>query len=226
MLNDNDLMQIQAETLYLLNGNQIIGINEPKQHTNAPLLFLGKTSTAIFKYSSVDLPQTVIEEVDQIIQKDLNIVLLYNALSKYKSLKSIWTGPAYRIPELNIPIRDENICVITESNRHYLNRYFNDVNEEYEYRSPIIAFVDQHHAVSVCCSARKTNKAIEASLHTIEPYRGKGIATQLVSFWSDDVRSRGYIPLYSTSWDNLHSQRVAQKLGFVQYGIDFSISAE
>ncbi|WP_018978886.1 GNAT family N-acetyltransferase [Saccharibacillus kuerlensis] len=225
-LSDNELMQIQAETLYVLNDNKIISINEPQQQTNTPLLFLGKTRTTTFKYFNTAIPQSLIEEVNQLLQQDLNIVLLCNTLSTYKTPENIWIGPAYSIPELDFPIEDKGIQIITESNRHYLTPYFNNVNEEYEYRSPVIAFVDQGHAVSVCCSARKSDKAIEASLYTIEAYRGKGIAARLVAYWSTYIRNLGYIPLYSTSWDNLHSQGVAQKLGFIQYGVDFSISGK
>jgi predicted GNAT family acetyltransferase len=123
-------------------------------------------------------------------------------------------------------IINKDICLITDANRHYLLRYFNDVNDQYEYRTPIVAFIVNGSAVSVCCSARKSNQAIEASLFTVDQYRGKGIASYLVAEWSRHVRNLGYIPLYSTSWDNLQSQRVAQKLGLIQYGIDFNINAE
>ncbi|MBD8497267.1 GNAT family N-acetyltransferase [Paenibacillus arenosi] len=218
-------MQIQAKTLYLLDGNKIVGINDPGQQANVPLVFFGRTRNSIFTYFRTDLPQSLKDEIDQQIRTDLNIIALCNILRTYKQLKRIWMGPAYMVPKLP-SFMNQDICIITESNRHYLNRYFNDVNEQYEHKSPIIAFIDNGHAVSVCCSARKSNQAIEASLFTLEQHRGKGIAPNLVAIWSMQVRNLGYIPLYSTSWDNLHSQRVAQKLGLIQYGIDVNITGE
>ncbi|MVP01829.1 GNAT family N-acetyltransferase [Paenibacillus lutrae] len=91
---------------------------------------------------------------------------------------------------------------------------------------PVAAYIVNGEAVSVCCSARKSMKAAEASLSTIEPHRGKGYASHVVQEWSQAVTRGGSIPLYSTSWGNLSSQIVARKLGLVQYGMDFNIFAE
>ncbi|WP_172254269.1 GNAT family N-acetyltransferase [Saccharibacillus deserti] len=225
-MSDNEWMRIQAETLYVLDGHKILGINEPGPQPSAPLLFVGRTRTAAYRYFRADLPQALIEEIHRLTREDLNIVQLCRALRTYQEVTQIWIGPAYSIPQLALPAEDSGVCLIGDSNRHVLDRFFRSVNEQYAYRSPVVAVVDQGHAVSVCCSARKSNRAIEASLYTVEAYRGKGLAGRLLPLWSAQVRQLGYHPLYSASWDNLHSQRVAQRLGMVQYGVDLSLSAE
>nr|WP_237391811.1 GNAT family N-acetyltransferase [Paenibacillus dendrobii] len=80
--------------------------------------------------------------------------------------------------------------------------------------------------VSVCCSARISGKAAEASLKTMEAYRGQGLAPRVVQAWCSEVARQGLIPLYSTSWDNLSSQTVARKLGLHPYGMDLNIRTE
>jgi GNAT superfamily N-acetyltransferase len=223
----NDLMRIQAFTLYVLDDkDKIVSVNEPGE-TSAPLIFIGKTRNSILKYFKNDLPQPVIDEINhQITQKDLNILCICKILEKYKTLKNVWIGPAYSFPDTFSTPCDKNIGLITESNRHYLTKYFSDINDNYEQRTPIMAYIIDGEAVSICCCARRSNRAIEASLYTVEPYRGKGFADKVVNEWGREVAKLGYIPLYSTSWENLSSQRVAQKLGLIQYGMDFSITAD
>jgi RimJ/RimL family protein N-acetyltransferase len=53
--------------------------------------------------------------------------------------------------------------------------------------------------------------------------QGRGYATAAVAGWAVAIRERELLPLYSTSWDNIASQRVARKLGMVLYGEDWSI---
>ncbi len=226
-INDmNELMRIQAETLYVLDDDdKIVSINEPGQ-TSAPLIFFGKTRNATLKYFKYDLPQALIDEINQMTQSELSIINVCKILENYKTLKNVWIGPAYSFPDIVPSICDRNICLITDMNRHYLTKYFSETNDNYEQRSPIMAYIVDGDAVSICCSARKSSRAIEASLYTYEQFRGKGFANKVVNEWSREVVNIGYIPLYSTSWENLNSQRVAQKLGLIQYGMDFSITAD
>jgi predicted GNAT family acetyltransferase len=78
-------------------------------------------------------------------------------------------------------------------------------------------------AVSVCFSARNSDKAVEAGVETLEDYRGKGYAIRVASSWAQAIRQSQRIPLYSTSWDNYSSQSVAKRLQLHFYGTDISI---
>jgi len=86
-----------------------------------------------------------------------------------------------------------------------------------------MAVVEDDEAVSLCFSARLTERAAEAGVQTLEAYRGRGYAPAAVIAWAHAIRATGQIPLYSTSWDNRASQAVARKLGLVQYGVDLSL---
>jgi predicted GNAT family acetyltransferase len=73
-------------------------------------------------------------------------------------------------------------------------------------------------AVSVCGSVRISDRADEAGVETHPDFRGRGHALAAVWAWAQAVRNSGRVPLYSTSWSNMQSRRVAEKLGLVQYG--------
>jgi hypothetical protein len=223
---DNEIMKIQVSTLYVLNEeNRIIRINERSQ-TSSPAIFIGKTNNSIFTYFRNDIPQLIIDEINKYTIDSINIINLCRIIEKYKKVKDIWIGPAYRFNQHEISSIDEAVTVINGSNKQLLNKHFGDLIKELDDRSPIVGYIMNEEAVSVCCSARKTSKAAEASLKTVEQFRGKGLAQKVVYAWSKEIFRQGLIPLYSTSWDNLSSQKVAQKLGLVQFGMDFNISTE
>ncbi|MEK3915941.1 GNAT family N-acetyltransferase [Paenibacillus sp. FSL H7-0331] len=216
-------MNIQAATLYVLNEkNKIIGINERNQ-TSVTAVFIGRTRESISTYFHTDLPQSIVEEIQQHTLESIHVLNLCRIIEKYKPVKDIWIGPAFTFNQDNMFISESEITLIDESNKNLLLQHFSELLGELEERMPIAAYIINDEAVSVCCSARISSQAAEAGLMTIEPYRGKGIGQKVVHKWSDEIFKQGLLPIYSTSWDNLSSQRVAQKLGLIQFGMDFSI---
>lgn len=218
-------MKIQAETLYVLNKeDRIIRINESYQ-ADSPALFIGKTKDSIVTYFHYKLPECIMEEIMEDTAESIDIMNLCRIIEKYKKVKDIWIGPAYKFNPIETSSgMASGVIVINETNKHLLKSHFPILMSELEERIPAVGYHLNNEVVSVCCCARKSSKAAEASLKTIEHFRGKGYAQLVVLEWSKEVNRQGLIPLYSTSWDNLSSQKVAQKLGLVQYGMDFSIS--
>ena len=62
------------------------------------------------------------------------------------------------------------------------------------------------------------------AVHTVPEFRRRGYALAAVAGWAQAVRACGATPFYSTSWDNLASQRVAQRLGGQLVGADFHVT--
>ena len=92
------------------------------------------------------------------------------------------------------------------------------------YRQPMVAVVEDGRAVSICASVRIGSRSHEAGVETIAAYRRRGHAVSVVAGWAREVRRRGIHTLfYSTSWDNLASQAVANRLGLTLIGADFSV---
>ena len=75
-----------------------------------------------------------------------------------------------------------------------------------------MAIVIDGTAVSVCFSARSTTAASEAGVETLPEHRGRRHAGAVTAAWAAQVRRQGRIPLYSTSWTNHPSRRVAARM--------------
>jgi len=112
---------------------------------------------------------------------------------------------------------------ITTANVAVCQRYFPWTAAHLDDLQPCRAVVADGDAVSLCFSSRNATEACAAGVFTVEEYRGHGYAPVVVASWANAVREMGRVPFYSTAWDNLASQAVAQKLGLVLYGADLSI---
>lgn len=87
----------------------------------------------------------------------------------------------------------------------------------------MFASLEDDRAVAVCASVRATSTAHEAGVETLPESRRRGHGAAAVAAWAEELLGAGSIPLYSTTWDNLASQRVASHLGFQAYGWEYRI---
>lgn len=225
LLSDLELMECHVEVLYKHDEiERITHINE-LPHDIAPRIYIGTTKIGrIVRYSN-RLREDLVKDLDEVINTSLNIELaeIINILHKCEQLNNVWIGPAYVFPKL---IEQKSICAIqiTQSNKELLKPNFPFTYDELEYKQPCYAIVQHNKAVSICCSARQTSMAAEASLYTLEAYRGKRYGVEVSNAWAADIQNQGRIALYSTSWDNFSSQSVAKKLKLIQYGTDINFS--
>ena len=73
--------------------------------------------------------------------------------------------------------------------------------------------VDDQRVVSIAHTPRPmTEHEAECGVWTDPTARGKGLATATASAWANILRSTGRKLIYSTTEDNLSSQRVAERL--------------
>jgi RimJ/RimL family protein N-acetyltransferase len=54
--------------------------------------------------------------------------------------------------------------------------------------------------------------------HTLEAWRNRGLASAAAYLVAQEVAARGMTPVWSTGEENVRSQRVAEKLGFREFG--------
>lgn len=134
---------------------------------------------------------------------------------------SVYAGPAYRFP-LDLP---PTPGVVQVGDRSGLLPHF--AGEALDpSRQPVMAILQGGVAVAVCYSARWGAVAAEAGADTLPAARGQGLAPKVVAAWALAVRARGRVPLYSTDWSNVASQRVASKLGLIAYAADWSVAGD
>lgn len=204
----------------------------------APRFYMGRTAQGNYWRFRYDLPTALVAQLDALcraepITNDFStppqmVNAIHAALHQGDDNAHEYRGPAYWIPVEQITEthkRAANVVLISESNTHLLQADFAwalplSASSGIE---PILVAVEEEKAVTICFCSRRPAQATEAGLETLPAFRGKGYATMVVAAWAAEVRRRGTIPMYSTSWENLASQAVARKLQMVCYGEDWSI---
>ena len=79
--------------------------------------------------------------------------------------------------------------------------------------------------VSICHSARLTEHGAEAGVWTNADYRRRGYAAAVTAAWTELIAPAGRHLFYSTSTDNIASQRVAAKLNLSLIGCLWILSS-
>lgn len=227
-----DLMRLHVQALYVHDArSRIVSTNEWRPGP-APLFFLGRTTGGHVRRYRADLPDELSSALDALcdaeaVSSELSREPAQRAdfvrlLESHAPIARVWTGPAYAFPQT---IAAAGPCLpITGANADLLRGGFDDWLDDVPHRQPFLAVVENGRALSLCASVRISAHAHEAGVETLAALRGRGHAVNAVSAWAEAVRARGALALYSTSWDNQASQRVAAKLGLSLYGVDFHVT--
>lgn len=230
--NDLDLIQMQVNALFVHDSNgKLLRINEPDPGNPAPRFFLARTVAGNLWRTRCDLPADLVAELERLaadepvvsdLHKPPNHETEYTGLLKqHAPLNTTNAGPAYYLPELDLP---HDAVTITPENMTLLRAYFPYLQSKLARYAPVVVVVVDGVAVAACFSARITAQVGEAGVFTEAIYRGRGYAPDMVRGWAAGIRAMGRLPLYDTSWANTASQAVARKLGAVQYAVHFSIT--
>ena len=233
-VSDRDLMKIQVEVLFTQDENgRLRHINEPIRGAEpAPCFFFGYTNEGLICKFRHDLPDNVVAHLKEVAVAEpmpmnsqkipRNRRQFEDILQSHAPIKGVWVGPAYRFPEHITP--PTNVVHLSRDNAELLKGDFAEMVPELNNSHPYLAVIEDSQAVSICRSVRLSSCAHEAGVDTLVGYRRRGYATSVVAAWALAVRALNRIPLYSTSWDNVASQGVAQRLGLIQYGVDYHVT--
>ena len=236
-----ELMTIHLNTLFRTTAaGQLLWVNEPGADEDcppAPRFFMGRTREGNLWRFHADLPPAIVSELDELCRIEPIVSELKTpprqaaairaVLARHGPLQNEEQGPAYWLAKAQTVEQPgaANAVLITPANLELLRTHFPDWLKPPPYYDlgPAAITVVDGQAVALCCCVRVPGRATEAGVETAPAYRGKGYAPAAVALWAAAVRRLGILPLYDTSWENLASQRVATKLGMVQYGEDWSI---
>ncbi len=173
-----------------------------------------------------DLPQELADELERLARAEPPAADLRTDpvhAERYRALAGgeLYAGPAFTFPE---EIAPPPATVLVGPLQLLARNFPGWTSAEIEGRSPVVAVVEDGHAVSVCFCARRSDAAAEAGLETAAAFRGRGLGPHVAAAWALAVRASGRIPLYSTSWLNGASLSVARKLSLVAYANTWSLS--
>ncbi len=137
-------------------------------------------------------------------------------------------GPAYaadRVPDQP----PAGTALVTPGNTDALDRNHADWRADVPHQQPMAVALLGEHAVAVCATVRKppahagAKFGYQAGLETSPNARRRGYAVLAVNAWCHAVAASGFVPVYSTSWDNVASQRVARRCDLRFLGSDISV---
>jgi hypothetical protein len=230
-----DLMKVHASTLFAMDAEgRLLYVREPGAPHAPPRFFLGRTLEGNIWHVRRNLPEGLDRDLElrcrtEPIARDFThppraATKVRSVLETHAPIRGEERGPAFRIPA-NVSGLVETVR-ITMGNGHVLRAgfpwLFRRMQEGVDV-GPVVAVVVDGSAVSACYCARFSPSAAEAGVVTSEAMRRKGYAAAAVSAWAAAVEERGLLPLYSTTWENSASLRVADKLRMEMYGEDWSI---
>jgi hypothetical protein len=133
-------------------------------------------------------------------------------------------GPLYIFPD---DIAPGGACTaINEGNSYLLHNGLEEWLPDVAIGHPFFAAIEGDRAVAVCATVIASQEAHEAGVETLAAYRGRGFAADAVAGWAGAVRALGATPFYGTTFDNISSQRVAQRLSLLLVASEFSIYCE
>lgn len=228
MSSDIEIMERQVAALFTHDERgRLNRVNVPGGG-DAPRFFLGRTIAGSIWRFRFDLDDKLEEQLEELCRNEPagDLVREPKHLPEYIRLlegQKVENGPAYIFTE-TILLPSRETVLVTDANTDVLHgkleEWLPDVAQGYT----LAAVLEDGRAVSVCGSVRITPECHEAGVETLVSHRGKGFAVDATAAWANEIRRTGFMPLYSTSWENTSSQRVAEKLGLRMYGVDFHVT--
>ncbi len=225
------LFQQRMDALYQSDtAGRIVCTNEWDSRPS-PRFHLMRTAHGVFCRYQAGLPDEIVRRLETLCQQEpverfSEPLPLYREryleiLAEHAPVQSVWSGPAFMALEEVAP--GAETMIIGENNASLLRERMADWLPDVPHRRPFVAVVKDGGAVSLCASVRITNAVHCAGVETHVSYRRHGYAADAVASWSSAVRAQGAVPFYSTSWENVASQRIARRLKMTLAGVDFYI---
>lgn len=222
-MDEQSLLQQHIDVLFQKNEAGDLTVLNEAPYDTAPQFYVGVTrKKSIAKYQERIAP-TLRKQLEAIVSETPNDQLLQaiQLFSAEQKLKQFHLGPFYEIPTIASQI--EGPIEITEDNKYLIKEAFPYTHDELAERAPVFTVIEAGVPVSLCCSARQTSEAAEASVFTNEHYRGRGYAVDVVRAWAKKVQQQNRTAFYSTSWDNFSSRMIAEKLAMKRIGFDITL---
>lgn len=222
-MDEPTLLQQHIDVLFEQNDAGDLTVLNGAPHEQAPMFYAGVTrKQTITKYHEKMSP-TLRKQLEAIRAETPNDYLVQVLqLFSTQGIEQFHIGPVYAVPI--IASQNEGPIEITDDNKYLIKERFPYTHDELAERAPIFAVIEAGVPVSMCCSARQTSVAAEASVYTNEHYRGRGYAVDVVRAWAKKVQQQNRTALYATSWDNFNSRLLAEKLAMQRIGFDITVN--
>jgi RimJ/RimL family protein N-acetyltransferase len=226
------LIEAQLEVLLARDEQGQLTVTRGADARPAPRLFLGRSGEANTWAVRADVDPATRAELDRLCAAEPRLRTPDPAhpprcrsrvLELLAPVASERRGPAYVLAgELRSDDRAREVSF--DPDAPWLQA-FPWLSDEFHACAPVVIAFDEGRPAAVCHSPRgRTASAAEAGVETLEPFRGRGLATAAVACWARAVRRSGRVALYSTPWENAASRGVAGRLSARLYGEDWELA--
>jgi GNAT superfamily N-acetyltransferase len=214
-----DLLALEMETLW--------GSDARGRVLGAHHLVAGVTSEDVIVRFGADEPDALVERLSGLERTEVPAFLqqCQRILDEHYGSTALSSGPGYLIPD-DLAYESDATFVDCTAPRALPRP---DVWEYGEWEEllaggagPWAVALEDDRVAAVAATPASTERAAEAGIWTHPDFRGRGLAAATTARWAQVAKGRTLF--YSTSSDNLSSQRVAARLGLEQLGTLWKIS--
>lgn len=187
----------------------------------APAVYWGIARESTLVLYRHDVPAEIRRKVNAIVQSVQNAWADYatalHQLSAHFATQDVWIGPVFAFPDA-LPRFEEPVRVLPRDG-HLLAAEFPEQARTIDRIQPCLAVVRDGRVVSACYTAR-SGHCVDAGVDTVDGFKRMGLGAAVCAEWAQAVRDLGQVPIYSTSWENIASRRLAERLNLQWIGID------
>lgn len=230
---DPALLARIARTLFTHDAaGNIVDVNEP-DGPRAPRFYVAWNAHGVLWRVRHDVPPGLVDRIASLLAAQPSSSDLVHPLACTPSICAALAehapvaadpegGIEYVFPDaLDAP---GGTTVVTANDAGVLERWLPAWKRDAALGLPFVVLLVDGAAVSVCASVRTPGDSTAAGLETHAAFRGRGHAGAVTAAWAQEVRARGVLPFYGTSWRNHASQRVAAKLALIPIAGSLSIA--
>lgn len=249
MLPESHWLNTDFRTIFVLrNDGRMIRTNEP-DNSRGRKFYLAGCADGNVGGVGIDVPDDIAtklealiadeppwgtgEEIPQRLDQYLSLIKLFFDLGPGFNIQSqlhlIYELPHLLQSEINVQLIDHNSIQGKKLLKSWEVSGLPGNLLELGFKSgpdiwpPWCAAVVDDEVASLAFTARLSDKAAELGLVTVKSFRGRGLAAAAVAGWTTIKELQSRKLFYSTSKENLASQRVAEKLGLRRIGTSLTI---
>ena len=241
MVDENHWLRTQYNTLFRSRSDGRIEHENDPDHSPGPHFWLAGCSEGNVHGVGADLANDLAQELASLAATEppFTYAATPKHLERYLSLLAS-TGPIAHELELTYGLHAQSypsdariIGSDSAEGRDLMHSWANRIPETWyklgfrdvaDLWTPWCAAVVDGEVASLAFSARLGDAGAELGLVTAMPFRGRGLAAAATAGWSRLLSLSGHTLFYSTSRDNVSSQRVAARLNLRLRGTSLRIS--
>lgn len=227
-----ELMRLHVEALFRHDARgRLLDVNQWDGGL-APRFFLGRTNGGNLWRFRHDLDEATVAALTALCKQEpvleppppLPVLARsYASLLATPAGTRTYTGPACVLPT-DLAAPQQPTVALSVSDRAQLVGELAAWRDDLVHRQPVLGALHDGHVVALCASVRITASAHEAGVETLAANRQRGHGIAVVAAWARAVQASGAVALYSTSTDNVASQRLAARLGATCFGVAYHIT--